>query len=67
MSGKNGVGARGKYENIVGNDVPGGCLDGLGAWVDFGDSRVEMVIKASLFELLILFDCISFGSSATEC
>lgn len=50
MSGKNGVGARGKYENIVGNDVPGGCLDGLGAWVDFGDSRVEMVIKASLFE-----------------
>lgn len=55
VGGEDGVGACGENEDVVGDDVAGGGLDGLGARVDFGNASVEVVVEAALFDRAILF------------
>lgn len=54
---EDGIGAGGEDEDIVGDDVPGGCPDGLTVRVDLGDSGVEVVIEPTLLDRsIILFE-----------
>lgn len=56
VGGEDGVGSCCENENVIGNDVAGGGLDGLGARVDLGDAGVEVVVEAALFDGAILFE-----------
>lgn len=58
MCGKNSIGTCGEYENVVGEGLAGGCLNGLGDWGDLGDSGAEMVVEGALLERSVLRECI---------